>query len=108
MAKKIVYHKLVRDKIPAIIQASGKVCETEILPNDAYLKALDEKLCEELAEYQKDKNAEELADLLEVIYAVAKARGISMEDLQRVREEKRERRGGFEEKIFLKSVIELE
>lgn len=49
------YNKLVRDRIPEIIQASGKMCSTEILPDEDYLKYLDAKLDEELAEYHKDK-----------------------------------------------------
>ena len=106
MAKKIVYNKLVRDKIPAIIEQSGKTCETEILSDEAYLQMPDKKLDEELAEYHKDQNIEELADLLEVLFAAAKARGYSIEELYQVRDEKRKARGGFEEKILLKSVIE--
>ena len=105
---KIVYQKLVRDKIPEIIKASGKICETEILSDEEYLELLDRKLDEELAEYRQDKNIEELADLLEVLYAAAKARGYSMEELDRVRVEKKKARGGFDKKILLKSVEEKE
>ena len=106
MAKKIVYNKLVRDKIPEIITASGKTCEIEILSDEAYLQMLDKKLDEELAEYHKDQNIEELADLLEVLYAVTKARGYSLEELYQVRDEKQKSRGGFDRKILLKSVTE--
>ena len=106
MTKKIVYNKLVRDKIPEIITASGKKCEIEILSDEAYLQMLDKKLDEELAEYHKDQNIEELADLLEVLYAVAKVRGYSIEELYQVRDEKKKARGGFDEKILLKSVEE--
>ena len=67
---------------------------------------IDKKLAEELAEYHKDKNLEELADLLEVIYAATKARGYSIEELEKVRVEKVEKRGGFDKKILLKKVIE--
>lgn len=104
--KKVQYNKLVRDKIPEIIEASGKSCNTEVLSDDEYLKMLDAKLDEELAEYHKDQNIEELADLIEVIYAAAKARGYSLEDLEKVRAEKASKRGGFEKKILLKEVIE--
>ena len=45
------YNKLVRDRIPEIIEASGKNCVTEILSDADYLKMLDAKLDEELAEY---------------------------------------------------------
>lgn len=99
-----LFNKLVRDKIPEIIEASGKNCETEILSEAEYLKMLDAKLDEELVEYHKDQNIEELADLLEVIYAAAKARGYTVEQLERVRKEKAQERGGFEKRILLKSV----
>lgn len=98
------YYKLVRDRIPEIIEASGKTCKTEILPDDEYLKMVDAKLDEELAEYHKDQNIEELADLIEVIYAAAKARGYTLDELERVRAEKATKRGGFERKILLKEV----
>ena len=104
MKKKIIYNKLVRDKIPEIIEASGKTCETEILSDKQYLQMLDKKLDEELAEYYKEQNIEELVDLLEVLYATAKAMGYSIEELDQVRVEKQKARGGFDKKIFLKSV----
>lgn len=100
------YYKLVRDKIPEIIAASGKVCSTEILDDEKYLEMLDSKLDEELAEYHQDKNIEELADLLEVIRACAVARGYSVEELENVRQKKAEKRGGFELKILLKEVTD--
>lgn len=100
------YHKLVRDRIPEIIASTGQRCETEILDREAYLTLLDEKLGEELAEYQADKSLEELADLLEVIYAVAQARGHSLEALESCRREKAAQRGGFEKRILLKAVWE--
>ena len=104
--KEITYDKLVRDKIPKIIEKSGKQCEIEILSDKKYLEMIDKKLNEELAEYHKDQNIEELADLLEVIYAATKARGYSIEELEKVRAEKAEKCGGFDKKILLKKVIE--
>ena len=106
MKKHIVHNKLVRDRIPEIIEASGRICITEVLPNDAYIQALDAKLSEELAEYQQSKSLEELADLLEVMGAVVRARGYTWDDLTRVRKEKRAQRGAFDQRIFLKEVIE--
>lgn len=61
---------------------------------------------EELAEYHSDQNIEELADLLEVIYAAAMARGYTLEQLESVRAAKAEKRGAFANKILLKEVIE--
>lgn len=101
-----VYQKLVRDRIPEIIEADGKTCVTETLSDSRYLEMLDAKLAEELAEYQESKSLEELADLLEVMQAVINARGWTWEQLERVRREKAAQRGGFGKKILLKEVIE--
>lgn len=104
--KKKTYRKLVRDRIPEIIEASGKTCTWETLSDEAYLQLLDEKLNEELAEYQESKSLEELADLLEVMGAVVAARGWTWDELTALRKEKRRRRGGFSKKILLKEVSE--
>ncbi len=101
------YNKLVRDRIPEIIEASGKICSVEILSDEEYIRMLDAKLNEELLEYHKDQNIEELADLLEVIYATAKARGYTLKELERVREDKAAKRGGFEKKFLLKEVKDI-
>lgn len=106
MSKTITYNKLVRDKIPEIIEASGKKCETQVLNDDAYLEMLDRKLGEELKEYQENHEVEELADILEVIYALAQARSVSKEQLEEIRKAKADKRGAFEKKILLKSVTE--
>lgn len=101
---KKTYYKLVRDRIPEIIEAKGQVCVTEVLSEADYLKMLDAKLDEELAEYHKDQNAEELADLLEVIYAAGAARGYTPEQLEHLRAEKAEARGGFRRRLLLLEV----
>ena len=101
------YHKLVRDRIPEIIEADGKICVCETLTDEDYIHLLDQKLNEELAEYQESKSLEELADLLEVMQAVVKARGWTLEELERVRADKAAKRGGFEKKILLKKVCTL-
>ena len=100
----IKYNKLVRDRIPEIIEASGKTCKTAILDDTEYLQMIDDKLDEELAEYHRDQNIEELADLLEVIYAAANARGYTTEALEQVRLSKLKERGGFRNKILLLEV----
>ena len=92
--------KLVRDKIPEIIIADGKKPITRILDNEEYLQELDKKLNEEIAEYQADKSIEEMADVLEVLFAICEARGHAVEELMKIRNGKRENRGGFEKKIF--------
>lgn len=101
------YNKLVRDRIPEIIGDSGKVCAVEVLSDEEYLRMVDAKLDEELAEYHQEQNIEELADLLEVIRAAAVARGYSLEQLEEVRAAKAKERGAFAEKLFLKEVIAL-
>ncbi len=102
----IHYNKLVRDLIPEIIQTAGKTCITEVLSDEDYLHMIDAKLDEELAEYHNDQNVEELADLLEVLYAAARARGYTLEQLEAVRAEKAAKRGSFEKRLLLKEVIE--
>ena len=99
-----VHNKLVRDKIPEIIEQAGKRSVTHILSDEEYISELDRKLNEECAEYQADKSIEELADMLEVMYAIAKARGWSASELEAVRREKSEKRGAFERRIFLERV----
>ena len=95
-----VVGKLVRDKIPEIIKNDGKNPIIEILSNEDYLKELDKKLNEEVAEYQADKSIEEMADVLEVLFAICEGRGYTVEELLQVRESKREKRGGFKDKIY--------
>ncbi len=104
--KTIKYQKLVRDKIPEIIEKDGKQSVCSILSNEDYLELLDKKLSEELGEYLESKSMEELADLLEVMMAVAKARGSSIEEVETIRKKKAEKRGGFEKRILLEEVRE--
>ena len=100
----IEYDKLVRDKIPEIIRADGRECDCERLTDKEFLVRAERKLDEELAEFHASRNVEELADLIEVIYAVADALGADQEQLERIRVRKRAERGGFDEKILLKRV----
>ncbi len=102
----ILHSKLVRDRIPEIIQASGKNCVTRILDDAEYIAALDLKLSEELNEYLADGSMEELADLLEVMMAAAQARGHTFDEVERIRRNKAAQRGGFAARIYLESVSE--
>ena len=104
--KIITYNKLVRDKIPEIIKASGKKCDAAGLTDKDFLYMLDKKLGEEVKEYQESHEVEELADVLEVIYAIAETLGVSKKQLEDIRVEKAEKRGAFEKQILLKSVTE--
>jgi len=100
----IRHEKLVRNLIPEIIEASGKRAVTRTLSHEEYLAALDVKLNEELAEYQADKSMEELADLLEVMMAVAEARGHDFGEVEAIRRDKAVKRGGFRERVWLEAV----
>ena len=92
--------KLVRDKIPQIIIADGRTPIVRTLSDEEYLSELDRKLNEEVAEYQADKSLEEMADVLEVLFAICEARGHSADELMEVRDKKREKRGGFRDKVY--------
>ncbi len=93
--------KLVRDNIPAIIVANGEQPVTRQLNEAEYLTALDAKLQEEVAEYLEANDLVELSDILEVIRAIAEARGSSYEAIEAARIAKRDERGGFDQHIAL-------
>ncbi|WP_101845488.1 nucleoside triphosphate pyrophosphohydrolase [Halobacillus sp. Marseille-P3879] len=103
-----IHHKLVRDRIPEIIEKTGKSYETRVLDQDEYIQSLKTKLQEELQEYLtsvNDKEATvELADLLEIIHVLSQIHGNSIEEVEAIRKQKAEERGSFKEKIFLISV----
>lgn len=98
------YNKLIRDRIPEIIASTGGRCRVETLSEEAYIAKLEEKLSEELGEYLQSRELEELADLQEVIYALAAARGSSVEALEQLRSQKHSKRGGFEKRLLLLEV----
>lgn len=99
-------NKLVRDRIPELMEARGKSCTTEVLPPEEYLTMLEAKLDEELAAYHKSRSLEELADLLEVMGAVVKARGNNWDELTQIRRERAEMYGGFSGRTLLWEVVE--
>lgn len=100
------YNKLVRDKIPGIIAADGKQVEVEYVVATHIQALLEDKMIEEFNEYLADKNLEELADMLEVIFGMAHQLGYTEEALLAERQRKLEERGGFKEGVLLKSVSE--
>lgn len=102
--KTTVFHKLVRDNIPEIIQSKGDTPHIRIMTDGEYHDALIQKVGEELREYAESRSLEELADLLEVILSLASFQGYSYAELDQTRLKKRERNGGFEKKILLHSV----
>ena len=96
-----VYNKLVRDKIPQVIKSKGGECKTEILDNDRYLAELNKKLLEETNEYLESGDIMEVCDILEVMRAIIRAKGYSLEEVEKLRQEKADERGAFNDKIFL-------
>lgn len=98
------HNKLVRDKIPEIICASGNHCEISTLNDAEYIEALREKLVEEAQETAiapPEELAQELADVMEVVDALMTATGIEPEKVREIQKEKRSGRGGFDNKIKL-------
>ena len=95
------YNKAIRDKIPEIIQKDGHSCNVKTLSDEKFLEHLEKKLSEEVAEYQNDKNPEELADILEVIYRIVQLKGMSREELEKIRIKKMDETGGFDKNLFL-------
>ncbi|MBM7632451.1 MazG-like family protein [Geomicrobium sediminis] len=104
-----IYNKLVRDRIPEIIKEQGKSCSTRILSLEDFKNKLREKLQEEVKEYldttSKDQAVEELSDVLEVVYSLAKMHGVTFSDIEKARIKKGEERGGFTERVLLEEVF---
>lgn len=103
--KSIKYDKLIRDKIPEIIKAQGKMAIIEEMDDIIYKEYLDIKLSEELNEYIEEDSVEELADLVEVVYAILDYKGVSLQEFEKIRTSKAERRGAFSKRLLLKEVI---
>lgn len=97
-----VYDKLVRDRIPEIIEASGSKCEIETVSDEVALEYLYKKLGEEVSELLKDRNLDEIADVMEVLFAIGKKYGYSEDEVLGRRSEKKNTRGGFEDNLVLK------
>ena len=100
-----IFNKLVRDRIPAIIECNGEKCKYRVMNDKEYKEALDTKLAEELQEYLKSGDVEELADLEEVLRAILKTKQVSLEQFEEIRKRKAVTRGGFDRKIFLETTF---
>lgn len=98
-----IYNKLVRDKIPEIIKADGKVFKTRILDDAEHLQELLKKLSEEAKELAENPSVEELADVKELVIAIREALGIHAGELEDARRQKAKTNGRFNQKIFLES-----
>lgn len=104
--RKVTYDKAVRDRIPDIIRGLGKECSVQQVPEAQFLELLQKKLAEEVAEYQAQPSLEELADIMEVIMAIVRLSGNTMEELEAIRIKKAMDRGGFNDRLVLKHVLE--
>ncbi|MBR1585556.1 MAG: nucleoside triphosphate pyrophosphohydrolase [Clostridia bacterium] len=104
-ANGITYHKLVRDRIPEIVRAAGKQPVYCTVGQAEALEYLAKKLMEEAQEYAESREVEELADVLEVVYAIAAERGVTRDELEKLRKNKADQRGGFAGRIVLEKVI---
>lgn len=104
-----IYNKLVRDNILEIIKAEGLSYSAKILTSDELLLEIKAKMTEEAHEFmeavEKKEAVEELADILELIHASLGVYGVDFEELEDIRQKKKEKRGGFEKAIYL---IEVE
>lgn len=101
--KRTEHSKIVRDKIPAIIRQNGLRAICRVPEQEEIVKGLEAKLSEELNEYLADHSLEEMADLLEVMHGILHHRGVSWDELEKIRLEKRKKRGGFEQGIYLEA-----
>ena len=99
------YNKLVRDRIPEIIEESGKKAVIYIADDKEYLEKLYDKLIEEIEEFKKNPSPEELADILEVCDAIREYFNIDANEVEYIKKKKFEERGGFYKRIILKEVI---
>jgi predicted house-cleaning noncanonical NTP pyrophosphatase (MazG superfamily) len=97
------YDKLVRDKVPEIMAASGKSPRTHIAGEDEYKQKLEKKLQEEVKEYLENGELKELADLVEVVYAILDMKKVKKDSFEKLRTEKLKARGGFEKRIILEN-----
>lgn len=104
-----IYNKLVRDKIPEIIENDGETPVVRVLNDNEYKKELEKKLKEEYEEVllakDKKERLEELADMLEVIRMLALLEDEDIQSVINIMDKKRKKRGGFTKKLFLEKTI---
>ena len=100
------YNKLVRDKIPDIIKADGGECKFHVAKKNEFAELLNEKVFEEAMELIKNPCAEEIADVLEVVEALARMHHINLDDIKLAKVKKKEERGGFQQMIVLDEASE--
>ncbi len=106
---KYTYNKLVRDKIPNNINSQkGKKAKYRVMDDEEYLRELNKKVLEEASEFIEANDIEELADVIEVIESIMRAKGITWNEVRKVQQTKREIKGGFASRLYLEYVEEEE
>ncbi len=95
------YNKLVRDKIPEYIKEKGETVISHIADDQEYWEKLKEKFVEEVNEFIKAENSDELADVLEVIDAIIDYKKIDKNELKIIKDKKVEKRGAFKDRVIL-------
>lgn len=95
------FNKLVRDKIPEYIRSKGGQSVSHIATDKEYWEKLKEKLLEEFEEFKKDESKEELADLLEVVDAIADYKKFDPAEIEAIRKKKADERGKFKDRVIL-------
>ena len=106
MVEEILYDKLIRDKIPEIIENAGKKYEIHKADQKEYIKKLLLKVEEELAEFKEEPSIAEMADLFEVLDAIIDYYDFNREDIKNYQENKRKERGAFKKQLILEKVFE--
>ena len=100
------YNKLVRDNIINIINSKGNKAIYRVLSDEEYIEELNKKLIEEANEFIEEKSVEELGDVMEVIESIMKVKNISWDEVREVQNTKRDKNGGFKDRLYLESVEE--
>ena len=98
------YNKLIRDRIPELIEQSNRKAITHVADDDEYWGKLKEKLEEEVDEFIETDKEKELADILEIIYTICDFKKIDKKDLEKLRKQRSEERGPFKLKLILDKV----
>lgn len=102
-----VYNKLVRDRIPEIIESNGESCKVRVLSDEEFLFELNKKLEEEVKEYLESREIEELADIEEVLRAILDVKKCDYGEFEKIRIAKTKKRGAFKKKLFLETVKDV-
>jgi len=102
--KKFFHKKLIRDKIPQVIETSGGKYELRVMGKSEFEKELKKKLIEEakeLIEVPRKDLLNEMVDVLELLKSIAEHYQIDFKLVEERQVKKRKQRGGFKKRLFL-------